>query len=280
VGGAAVILVVGDVVDDVVVRPLAPFAAGTDTPAAIEPHPGGQGANTAAWLGALGAPVRFAGRVGAGDAERHAAALAAHGVDARLAADPGAPTGRLVVIAGDRSMFTDRGANARLSAGDLGDDLLDGVTHLHVSGYALVESGPREAVLGLVRRAGVPWSVDPGSAAFVAGTPFLRWTAGAAICFPNQDEAEALGEGLATAYERVVLKRGAEGLRVLRAGAVIADLPAVGVRAIDPTGAGDALAAGFLAARLRGEGDEACARAAASAAARAVARAGARPPRR
>jgi sugar/nucleoside kinase (ribokinase family) len=277
VGGAAVILVVGDVMDDLVVRPLGPLAAGTDTPARIEPHPGGQGANTAAWLGALGAPVRFAGRVGVADVHRHASALAAHGVDARLAGDPLVPTGRLVVLTTDRSMFTDRGANARLSAGDLGEELVDGVRHVHVSGYALAEAGPRAAVLDLVRRAGLPWSVDPGSSAFVAGAPFLDWTAGAAICFPNADEADALGDGLAGAYEVVVLKRGAGGVRVLRDGAVVADVPAVAVDEVDPTGAGDALAAGFLAARLRGGDDEACARAAVQAAARAVSRAGARP---
>jgi sugar/nucleoside kinase (ribokinase family) len=277
VGGAAVILVVGDVMDDLVVRPLGPLAPGTDTHARIEPHPGGQGANTAAWLGALGAPVRFAGRVGAADVDRHAAALAAHGVDARLAGDPRTPTGRLVVLATDRSMFTDRGANARLAAQDLGDALLEGVRHVHVSGYALVEEGPREAVLGLVRRAGLPWSVDPGSSAFVAGSPFLEWTAGAAICFPNADEAAALGDRLAAAYEVVVLKRGADGVRLLRDGAAVADVPALPVDEVDPTGAGDALAAGFLAARMRGEGDEACARAAVQAAARAVSHAGARP---
>jgi sugar/nucleoside kinase (ribokinase family) len=272
-----VILVVGDVMDDVVVRPLAAFAPGADTPARIEPHPGGQGANTAAWLGALGAPVRFAGRVGTADVERHATALAAHGVDVRLTGDPGAPTGRLVVITKDRSMFTDRGANARLAAADLPDALLDAVTHVHVSGYALVEAGPRRAVLGLVRRAGVPWSVDPGSAPFVADTPFLEWTAGAAICFPNADETHALGEGLADAYEVAVLKRGSEGVRVLRRGSVVADVPARDVQEVDPTGAGDALAAGFLAARLRGADDEECARAAVDTAARAISRAGARP---
>jgi sugar/nucleoside kinase (ribokinase family) len=277
VGGAPVILVVGDVMDDVVVRPLGDFKPGADTPARIEPHPGGQGANTAAWLGALGAPVRFAGRVGAGDVDRHVAALAAHRVDARLAADPDAPTGRLVVITKDRSMFTDRGANARLAAADLPDALFEGVAHVHVSGYALVEEGPREAVLGLVRRAGVPWSVDPGSAPFVGDTPFLEWTAGAAICFPNADEADAMGEGLPGAYEVVILKRGSEGVRVLRRGSVVADVPALAVEEVDPTGAGDALAAGFLATRLRGADDEACARAAVSAAANAISRPGARP---
>jgi sugar/nucleoside kinase (ribokinase family) len=46
---------------------------------------------------------------------------------------------------------------------------------------------------------------------------------------------------------------------------------------VDPTGAGDAFAAGYLAALMRGEDDEACAHSALRAAAQAVGRPGARP---
>jgi sugar/nucleoside kinase (ribokinase family) len=66
---------------------------------------------------------------------------------------------------------------------------------------------------------------------------------------------------------------------VLRRGAEAIDVPAVRVDAVDPTGAGDAFAAGYLAALLRGEDDAACAAAAARAAAQAVSRPGARPKR-
>ena len=41
------ILVVGDVMDDLVVRPLGPLVPRSDTPAHMERHPGGSGANTA-----------------------------------------------------------------------------------------------------------------------------------------------------------------------------------------------------------------------------------------
>jgi sugar/nucleoside kinase (ribokinase family) len=271
------ILVVGDVMDDLVVRPLGPIVARSDTPADMRRHLGGSGANTAAWLGALGAPVRFAGRVGLADLRRHATALERCGVDARLSGDPRTQTGRIVVLAHDRSMFTDRGANLAIGPEDLGDALLDGVTHLHVSGYALLEKGPRTAVLGLVARAGLPWSVDPASAAFVRDTPFLTWTRGASICFPNEDEAIALRDGLEDAYEVLVLKRGSRGARVLRRGAEPIDVSAEPGEPLDPTGAGDAFAAGYLAARLRGEDDAACARAGVAAAARAISQTGARP---
>ena len=174
-------------------------------------------------------------------------------------------------------MFTDRGANLALGRDDLPDGLLDGVDHVHVSGYALLEEGPRAAVLDLIARGGVPWSVDPASAAFVADTPFLEWTAGASVCFPNEDEADALGNGLTDAYEVVVLKRGREGVRVLRRGADAVEVPAATGAAVDQTGAGDAFAAGYIAALVQGEDDLGCAQAAVRAAAEAVSRPGARP---
>ena len=59
----------------------------------------------------------------------------------------------------------------------------------------------------------------------MADTPFLEWTEGASVCFPNEDEAEVLGETLADAYEVVVLKRGREGVRILRRGAPAVDVP-------------------------------------------------------
>ena len=271
------ILVVGDVMDDLVVRPLGPIVARSDTPADMERHPGGSGANTAAWLGSLGAPVRFVGRVGLADLRRPSAALERYGVDARLIGDPQTSTGRIVVLAHDRSMFTDRGANLALSAADLGDDLLDGVRRIHVSGYALFAAGPRAAVLDLVARAGLPWSVDPASSAFVEGTEFLEWTRGAEICFPNEDEADVLGPRLDEAYEVVVLKRGSRGARVTRRGTPPIEVPAVPAEVRDPTGAGDAFAAGYLTALLRRKDDAACALAGVEAAAVAIARAGARP---
>jgi sugar/nucleoside kinase (ribokinase family) len=270
-----VILVVGDVMDDVVVRPLLRLAPGTDTPSEITPRPGGSGANTAAWIGALGGSVRFAGRVGAGDVDRHAAELAAHGVDARLAGDPAWGTGALVSFAQDRTMYTDRGANAHLCADDLPAGLLDGVAHVHVSGYALFEPGPRAAALAFVRAAGVPWSVDPGSASFLRDAPdFLDWTAGAALCLPNEDEAAVLGEALEGAYPEVVVKRGRRGALHLRAGAPPAIVPATEAFVVDLTGAGDAFAAGWLVARLRGDDPGPLA---AATAARALAVAGGRP---
>ncbi|WP_395103464.1 carbohydrate kinase family protein [Actinomadura sp. SCN-SB] len=300
------ILVVGDVINDIVVRPRTPVAADSDTPSTITASPGGSGANQAAWLGALGARVRFAGRAGADDIAAHSAALEAAGVDARLVADPRAPTGRIVVLArgGRRDMFTDRGANLNLTRADLPDDLLDGAGLLHVSGYSLFHPGVSAAVGDLMRRArerGVATSVDPCSAAFLRDSgpeAFRAWARGARLIFPNLAEgrlltgarsADAVATSLLGDYPVVALKLGADGALIASRdtalkGTASADaqsrlrLPSVPAEVVDPTGAGDAFCAGFLTAWVPGRPLDECARAALTAAASAVATVGARPP--
>src|SRR5690606_36219202 len=117
------VVVVGDVIDDVVVRPLEAVTRDSDTRAVIARSPGGSAANLACWLGAAGAVVAFVGRVGAADGARHTEALERFGVDARLAADPDRDTGSIVILVdpddGARTMFTDRGANLALVADDV-----------------------------------------------------------------------------------------------------------------------------------------------------------------
>jgi len=266
---ASRILVVGDVMMDILVRPEGPLIAGGDRWARIEARAGGSAANTACWLAAEGAAVLMAGRVGCADHAEHARSLHAHGVAAVLAADPEVPTGTTVTVVspdGERSFLTDRGANDRLCPADLGDDLLDGTALVHVSGYALFRAGPREAVLGLldaVRRRSIPLSVDAPSHSVVAAIGaerFLKCIAGAAWLFANEAEAAALSgatepeaqlAGLAEHAATVVLKRGASGAIAQRGGerfsvAAPATVPQ------DTTGAGDAFVAGMLAASLGG----------------------------
>lgn len=280
------ILVVGDVVDDLVVRPLSVVTRASDTNAEIRRTDGGSAANVAAWLGQLGADVRFVGRAGLDGARRHAASLAAYGVDARISADPDLPTATLVALldpTAERTMYVDRGANTTLSAADLGDGVLDGVGWVHVTGYSLFDDAVRPAVLDLVARArdrGCRWSVDPSSVAFLAGCPdVLVWVADADLLLPNQDEAREL-TGLppadATAslpFPEVVVKLGADGA-LSSAGSRIAALT---VPVVDTTGAGDAFAAGFLKVRVEGGSTDEALASGAAAGARAVTKLGARP---
>jgi sugar/nucleoside kinase (ribokinase family) len=287
------VLVVGDVIDDIVVRPSSPLAPDSDTVSQITHAHGGSAANQAAWLASLGVSVRFVARVGAADAERHRTALEAVGVQAIVIPDDEAPTGTIVVVVderGQRDMYTDRGANARLCAGDLPLSLLDGVELLHVNGYVLFSDDARQAMLRLIaesRRREIRVSVDPSSAAFLRDAKeFLAWTAGAAVCFPNLDEAvvltgradvDAAARALTTHYPTVVLKLGGDGVVVTRRDEAPVRLPSAADVVRDTTGAGDALCAGYLAAWLQGAEPVAAATAGLRAAALAVSMVGGRP---
>ncbi len=114
------ILVVGDVVDDIGVRPLGTVNAASDTESEIRMTPGGSAANVAAWLGHLGSYARFVGKAGADGVVRHVDALSAYGVDARITADAELPTATIVLTlddAADRTMYVDRAANTTLKVG-------------------------------------------------------------------------------------------------------------------------------------------------------------------
>jgi sugar/nucleoside kinase (ribokinase family)/catechol 2,3-dioxygenase-like lactoylglutathione lyase family enzyme len=292
------ILVVGDVMTDVIVHPDGPTVHGTDRPARVRMSAGGSGANQAAWLGALGARVALAARVGTEDATSQAAALRRHGVVPHLAVDPVRPTGSLVALIdghGERSFLTDRGANLALSREDLPDALLDGLLLLHVSGYALFTPGPRAATLALcaeARARGLPWTVDAASSGFLAecgAAAFLGWTEGADTLFANADEAALLAGSadaveqlrmLSTHYRCVVLKRGRGGAMGVMDRAEPCAVPATHVIATDTTGAGDAFLAGFLHARLRGLELTECLEAGVAQGALAVTLPGGRPPDR
>ena len=261
------ILVIGDVMTDIIVRPEGPLARGSDRRASIAFLPGGSAANQAAWLASFGVGTDFVGRVGAADAPSETARLKAIGVTPWVVGDAERPTGRLVALidaSGERSFLTDRGANDALEAGDIPDALIASAAMIHLSGYSFFAPGPRAAVLDVMRRAGdKPISVDPASAEFlreVGPEDFLKWTRGAAILFPNDDEAAVLAGSddpetqcarLAALYPLVVVKRGAAGCEAA-AGAVRWRAAAPKVEAIDTTGAGDAFVAAFLAVRFAG----------------------------
>jgi sugar/nucleoside kinase (ribokinase family) len=286
------VLLVGDVMTDVIVRPEGPLAKGSDRRAKIRFEPGGSAANQAAWLASFGAAVDLVARVGASDVEAETARLESLGVTARLVGDPALPTGRLVALIdpnGERSFFTDRAANEALNRDDIPDDLVAAASHIHLSGYSFFAPSPRAAVLDVMRRAGTtPVSVDPASAEFlrdVGPESFLEWTRGAAILFPNADEAEVLTGTteleaqcvlLAAAYPLVVVKLGAAGC-VAAEGGRRWQVAAPKLEAIDATGAGDAFVAAFLAARIKGAEIEAALKRAVAAGAEATTQVGGRP---
>lgn len=270
------VLVVGDVMTDVIVVPEGPIVKGSDRRATVRSRPGGSGANQAVWLGAMGADVVFAARVGGEDKAMYENYFRGLGVVAVLAGDREQPSGVLVTIVdpdGERSFLTDRGANLNLGADDLPDSLLDDIGMVMVSGYSFFAPGPRAAVQSLfaaARARGIAVAVDPASVGFlieVGAAQFLDWTSGATAIFANESEAEAL-TGL-TGYEAqmralgerfgtVLIKRGRLGAALGGRDGIRIEQSAPSVKVVDTTGAGDAFAAGFIAARLAGD-DEATA---------------------
>jgi sugar/nucleoside kinase (ribokinase family) len=264
------VLCLGDIMLDIAALLPGPLVHGSDTPAPIRFSHGGSAANTAAWLAHAGVPCVFVGRVGADSPGRDAvAALREHGVSPRVAIDPDCPTGVCLVLIGpdgERTMIPSAGANATLSVADLGPDLLGARDHLHLSGYSLLTEGSRAAALFALRSAGelgASVSVDAASAGpirAVGAERFLNWIPAGAMLLANADELAALAgtadeeAGIATLVARgldVVLKRGGLGC-VLGTASGLWHVPAEPVEVLDSTGAGDAFAAGLLAALWNG----------------------------
>jgi sugar/nucleoside kinase (ribokinase family) len=207
--------------------------------------------------------------------------------------DPERPTGTCIVLVGpdgERTMVPDAGANDGLAASDLPDELLSAGAHLHVGGYALLRDGSRPAATAAIARArkrGLTVSVDPSSAALLSPA-FVAAAAGADLLLPNAAEARALtGEKEVDAAARRLARRFAEVVVTLGAEGALwtdgADRVRVGAEPVgevlDTTGAGDAFAAGLLAARLGGAPPLEALAAGCRLAATALGSSGGRPPR-
>ncbi|GII27611.1 carbohydrate kinase family protein [Planotetraspora mira] len=292
------VVVVGDLMTDAVARAKFPLARASDTPAVVTMHGGGSGANVASWLAVEGSEVAFIGRRGADITGRNRdMELMGYGVDARLVMDPERPTGTCVVLVthkGERTMLSDPGANAALSPEDLPRDLFSGGSHLHMSGYTLINEGSRDAgmaALDLARRTGMSISVDCASSAPVeriGAEPFLEWTHGAKLLFANTDQAKVLtgrdepesaAKVLTAWFPQVVIKLNDEGsLWYTNNRAEPVRVPAESVdRIVDGTGAGDAFTAGFLPPWLDGKPPTEALAAGNALAARCISYLGARP---
>ncbi len=289
------VVVLGDIVVDVVAAMSVPVARGSDSPAHIRYAAGGAGANVAAWLADLGEPVSLIGRVGADDAgNRCLASLTAAGVELSVAVDPEATTGTVIVLVdpnGERSMVPDRGANLGLRPADVDKRLFVPGDHLHLSGYPLLDQSSSAAAchaLLLARRAGMTVSVDPASTAPLHAfgvDRFLDLTEGVDLLLPNRAEAQLLtgwsdplaaAEWLAHRYGAVVVTCGSDGA-IWASNGEKGQVPAQPAPVVDTTGAGDAFAAGLLAAKVMSQPLPDCVRAGTVAAARAVGIVGAQP---
>ena len=253
------VLVVGDVIDDILVRPNGPIRTNTDVESEIKISAGGSAANFASWLASIGTQVNFVGRVASSDVKKHEQNLKSFGVTPHLQADDVSPTGSIVVLVQgeDRTFLTDRGANKNLDVSLIPDALFGKLVYL--SGYSLLSLAP-EAVAKLIAKAhslGAKVACDPGSAGFIEDfgvKRFLEALSGVDILLPNLEEGRLLsGEDrpelitgfLAERFEVVALTMGPDGCAV-QSGNDYVRLEATAADVVDATGAGDAFAAAFL----------------------------------
>jgi ribokinase len=260
------IVVLGDLALDVVVTPGRPLETGTDVPGRVAFVQGGSGANTARWLGRLGARTTLIAAVGR---DRAGTALvdAVHvdGVTARVSRIAGARTARIGVLVspdGERSFVADRGAADLLDPADLKSAWFEGAQALHLPAYSLLGAPLGDAgrrAVELARDVGATVSVDlasigPLMARGGRAARDLIATVAPDILFATASEAEALlgggpTEGLLEFASIAVVKRGSKGATVLArqgTGHLRFEVATAARSAADTTGAGDAFDAGFL----------------------------------
>ena len=248
-----VVCTLGDLLLDVVVRLREPLPRDGEAGAVTRVGAGGQAANVAAWAAELGAEARFVGKRASDPTGRLVAdELAGRGVTV-LGPVVDGRTGVVVSLAepdGLRSMASDRGVAPDLRAEDLEIGWFRGCDVLHLSGYALLrppvdQAGAKAA--GAVRQQGGRISVDLSSSEAIRAFGPERFRERLRqlepdVVFATDLELDALGDVPAPVCVR---KRGARGI-VVEQGGGATELPAVAADVVDTTGAGDALAAGFL----------------------------------
>jgi sugar/nucleoside kinase (ribokinase family) len=243
------ICTLGDLLLDVVVRLEGPIAQDTDTYGATRVGAGGQAANVAAWVAALGGRARFLGKR-ARDPTGNLVAeeLESRGVElAGPVVDSG--TGTVVSIAtpdGQRTMLSDRGVARELGTDEVEEAWFGGCERLHLPAYSLVAPPIQGAAIRAAEHAR-RLSIDLSSTAALerAGVEQFRSLLAKLspdIVFANEAEAELVGP---LDVETLLVKRGARGC-VVRTGGEEREHRAHPAEVVDTTGAGDALAAGFL----------------------------------
>ena len=207
---------------------------------------GGSASNVAVALAGLDADPLLLGSVGRDEhgwlARRE---LAAAGVETALVEADGETAVKYLVVDedGEVAVLGNEGANEAYSASDLSPAQFERADHLHLTSQrpATAAELAREATA-----AGITVSFDPGRR--LADREYAETVERTDVLFCNQRESTLLrDEGPSEAVSTVVVKQGSGGA-VARTEAGTVTHPGFAVDPVDTTGAGDAFAAGFLAA--------------------------------
>jgi ribokinase len=287
------ILVLGDINVDIIARVKSFPEPGEECLAAcLELHCGGVGANYALALRQWKISPRLVACIGRDDfAAFLLRTLVNYRVDvSNVQRTSGAVTGLLYINVtpnGQRTFFGSRGANRFLSMPGT-CRILNRARALSMMGYSFLDPGPEATAKQLLKavHAHGGWaSLDIGMApSQQIPSKILQIVKQVDLLFASSDEATVLTgihdprksfhqlEKMGARY--VVMKLGKRGCLIRQEGE-LCHVPSFAVRTIDTTGAGDAFAAAFLQASLRGWTRAEAALSANAAGAAAVAMAGA-----
>ena len=272
------IAVIGDINADLTLTVLSYPAQGDDVAAqAMRWGSGGAALNMAAMFVRLGAQTQLIGRVGSDNAAMIALHIARDtGVDlACVQHDQHAATGICTAVVGpdgQRTFFTYRGANLLLDLDRNALAAIDTCGLLAITAYALLEPQQRASALRAIDYAtarGIPLLLDlclPAARLCADQINELLpqiWLltmneAELYTLLPGQTMDQAISTLLHTGVQHVVVKRGNQGCSAYTDGQYLDLLPPA-VVAFDTNGCGDAFAAGYAFALLRGADLSACA---------------------
>lgn len=233
----------------------------------------GAESNVTVGLSSLGHRTRWVSRLGDDHLGRLVAAeLADRGVEVAVELDDVWPTGvmtkHVVADTTERRYYRNQSAARRLSPADLGR--IGSADWIHVTGItAAISPSAAELVTAIVEHrdehgARVSFDVNFRPALWsdtaAAGSTLLAIARQADLVFVGDDEAAALfgtddvdelvGLLLARADQELVLKRGSGPATAVVGGEAVT-VAATGATVVDPTGAGDAFASGYLAGCCR-----------------------------
>ncbi len=266
------VICLGILVADVIGRPIeaVPAPGALTLVESITPHIGGCAANTGIGLHRLGVETAIVGAVGRdGFGEFVRGVLQDEGMNASGVVEKEGPTSATMVLVspdGERAFLHCVGANAAFQKSDVDAATLNSARLLHIAGHGLMpafDGAPCAELLRNAQSCGVQTALD------TAGAPDDKWRANLRQTLPHLDyfvpslheirdlfpdcpspesiAARLIDEGVGC----VALKMGEAGSYALNRDGQSARAAAFAVNAIDATGAGDAFAAGFLAATLR-----------------------------
>lgn len=281
------IICVGQLVADVLVKPVESLDYGLDTARVdvIAIKNGGDAMNTAVALARLGNDVGFAGRVGRDVMGSYLlSVMVGMGIDTSgVLEDPYVGTASCLALINhmaERAFFYCGGANDRFTADDVKEEQLAGAAVVHVGGTFLLPSFDGSGAAELFKAAHRQGAITSMDVTFDTSG---RWMDVIRPCLrhldffmPSINEASRIAGCddpagiarvlMAEGVKNVVVKLGSKGCYV-NAGGEEFTMPAYSVPVVDTTGAGDCFVAGFLTGLVRSLPIRQCAQAGCAAAA-------------